>query len=42
MRLWLGVCFAVTALAVAAGASARSPASGRIGYLRPLGGNEPP
>jgi hypothetical protein len=42
MRLWLGVCFAVTALAVAAGASARSPANGRIGYLRPLGGNEPP
>jgi len=40
-RLWLSVV--VAALAVSAGASARETATnGRIGYLRPLGGNEPP
>jgi TolB protein len=39
----LGVCVAVVLLLTAAAAVARgSPASGQIGYLRPLGGNEPP
>jgi len=39
----LGVCIAVAALALAAGAAASGFATnGRIGYLRPLGGNEPP
>ena len=43
MRRALGVWIAATALAVAAGAAARGfAANGRIGYLRPLGGNEPP
>ena len=43
MRRGLGVCIAATALAVAAGAAGRGfTANGRIGYLRPLGGNEPP
>ena len=39
----LGVCITATALLVAAGAEAHGfAANGRIGYLRPLGGNEPP
>ena len=42
MRNGLRVCAVATALALTAGASGRSPANGRIGYLRPLGGNEPP
>ena len=43
MRRGLGVCIAATALAIVAGAAAHAvPANGRIGYLRPLGGNEPP
>lgn len=43
MRRGLGICLVVTALVVVAGAGARSRATnGRIGYLRPLGGNEPP
>ncbi|MFL5962580.1 MAG: TolB family protein [Gaiellaceae bacterium] len=40
MRGALGVCIAASALAVAAGAQG-SASNGRIGYLRPLGGNEP-
>jgi hypothetical protein len=35
-------CGWTTALAIAAGAAAGSSANGRIGYLRPLGGNETP
>jgi Tol biopolymer transport system component len=35
-------CGPTTALAIAAGAAADSSANGRIGYLRPLGGNETP
>jgi Tol biopolymer transport system component len=43
MRRWIGVCVAATALAVTAGAAGRDVATnGRIGYLRPLGGNETP
>ena len=43
MRLSLGVSLAAAALAVVAGAAAHGSATnGRIGYLRPLGGNEPP
>jgi TolB protein len=39
----LGVSIAAAALLAAAGATAGSRAgNGRIGYLRPLGGNEPP
>lgn len=41
MRGVIGVCIAVSALALVAGASG-SATNGRIGYLRPLGGNEPP
>jgi TolB protein len=41
MRAWLGVCLVVGALAVSAGARG-SAGNGRIGFLRPLGGNEPP
>jgi TolB protein len=37
-----GVCIAATALATAAVAVGGSSANGRIGYLRPLGGNETP
>ena len=43
VRGGLSICIAVTALVVAASAGARGLAgNGRIGYLRPLGGNEPP
>jgi Tol biopolymer transport system component len=43
VRRAFGICLVATALIVAAGAGARSrAANGRIGYLRPLGGNEPP
>ncbi|HEY2939975.1 MAG TPA: hypothetical protein VGJ27_09185 [Gaiellaceae bacterium] len=42
MRSGLGVCFLATALAIAAGAAGGLSANGRIGYLRPLGGNETP
>ena len=43
MRGGLTICLAATALAVVASAGARSgAANGRIGYLRALGGNEPP
>jgi TolB protein len=39
----LGACIAAAALTIVAGASAGSGSgNGRIGYLRPLGGNEPP
>jgi TolB protein len=38
----LGVFIAATALLAAGTAAARSTANGRIVYLRPLGGNEPP
>jgi Tol biopolymer transport system component len=41
VRRALGVCIAALALASIAGAS-NAVANGRIGYLRPLGGNEPP
>jgi len=42
VRRGLVVCIVSTALALAAGAAARESATnGRIGYLRPLGGNEP-
>jgi Tol biopolymer transport system component len=41
MRRALGVCVVAAALAAAAGA-ANPAVNGRIGYLRPLGGNEPP
>jgi TolB protein len=43
VRRRFGICLVATALVVVAGAGARSgPANGRIGYLRALGGNEPP
>ncbi|MFL5952884.1 MAG: hypothetical protein ACJ76I_02080 [Gaiellaceae bacterium] len=43
MRWGLGVCIAAAALALVASAAPRGfPANARIGYLRPLGGNEPP
>jgi len=43
MRRALGVFVGAAALALAAGAAAhRVVANGPIGYLRPLGGNEPP
>jgi Tol biopolymer transport system component len=42
MRSGLGVCLVAASLAFAVGAAGRSLANGRIGYLRPLGGNEPP
>jgi Tol biopolymer transport system component len=43
MQRWLALCVAASALLLAAGASAHGLArNGRIGYLRPLGGNNPP
>jgi Tol biopolymer transport system component len=42
MRRGLGVCMAAAAVATAAGAATGLGTNGRIGYLRPLGGNEPP
>ena len=43
MYLRLTICLVGTALLVAASAGARGGAgNGRIGYLRVLGGNEPP
>ncbi len=43
MRRVLGVCIVATTFALPAGAGvSASVANGRIGYLRPLGGNEPP
>ena len=43
MRRRLGICLVAIALAAAAGAAAQDSATnGRIGYLRPLGGNQPP
>ncbi len=43
MRPWLGACPATAALLLlGGGASAHDLANGRIGYLRPLGGNNPP
>ncbi|MFL5909823.1 MAG: hypothetical protein ACJ768_04555 [Gaiellaceae bacterium] len=42
MRRLLGVYVAAMVVTAAAGAATRGPANGRIGYLRPLGGNEPP
>ncbi len=43
MRRLLGVCIVAAVFAVPAGAGvSASVANGRIGYLRPLGGNEPP
>jgi TolB protein len=36
------VCIAAAALAIATGGAGGSSANGRIGYLRPLGGNETP
>jgi TolB protein len=43
MHRGLGICIVAVALATAAGAAARgSVSNGLIGYLRPLGGNEPP
>jgi len=43
VRRVLGVCIVATTFALPAGAGvSASVANGRIGYLRPLGGNEPP
>src|SRR5437868_3026943 len=42
MRRALGICVVSAALAAAASAAAGPGPNGRIGYLRPLGGNSAP
>src|SRR5689334_16720134 len=42
MRHRLAVCALAAAVAALAGAAQAAAPNGRIGYLRPLGGNEPP
>jgi hypothetical protein len=42
MRYWVIACAFAAVLAASAGAAQTSARNGRIGYLRPLGGNEPP